>query len=151
MLHLFIHISLFLSYLSFCLTLAVFSPPRVLCSRLQGKLRHCVPSWWERGLWMRWHQKTWTHCRSEPVFLFANWTPRGTGKNCAGLSIYQCNSHWCWQFSNFHTPQIFRLINIFALMLLFLIQKSNLLNWRMFWVVSKLIQCWFIFFFLTVK
>lgn len=58
-------------------------PPRVLCSRLQGTLRHCVPSWWGRGLWTLWHQRTWTLCHLEQILSFASWMPVKTGKNSA--------------------------------------------------------------------
>lgn len=91
-----------------------FYPPLsicVLCSRLQGMLRQCAPNWWERGVWTQWHQRTWTHCRLEPVFLFASWTPRGTGKNCA---VHVLLKGWSVPLSMIYY-----------------------LNWKMEWVVSR--------------
>ena len=61
-----------------CLYLLPFIAPS--CSRLQGTLRHCAPSWWEKGLRTLWHQKTWTPCPLGPISSFDTLTLSGTGE-----------------------------------------------------------------------
>lgn len=79
----------------------------VWCCRLQEMLRRCVPSWWEMGLWMPWHQRTWTLCRLEPIFSFDSSTPRRTGQNwamCVSWLIWMAFlkfNHFCLFYLHF--------------------------------------------------
>lgn len=54
--------------------------------------KRCVPGWWKRELSMLWHQRTWTRCHLEPIFLFVNSNPRRMGnKHSLKLSFNMMN------------------------------------------------------------
>lgn len=74
------NVYIFMLSLYFFPSICAFLYLRLLCSRLQGMLRHYAPGWWGRGLWMLWDQRIWTHCRLGPIFSFANLTARRTGR-----------------------------------------------------------------------